>query len=54
MEYNDESYISLRYTKNDFLDLNINTNSDENWDVAIEIFDDRIKGRYLNLINELI
>lgn len=54
MEYNDESYISLRYTKDNFLDLNIKTDSNEKWDIALEIFDDRIKGRYLNLINELI
>lgn len=51
MEYNNEYFISLRYTKNDFLDLGISLNSNENWDKALEIFDDRIKGRYLNIID---
>lgn len=54
MEYNNESFISLRYTKDDFLDLRLRLNSDENWDTAIEIFQDRIQGRYLNVIDELI
>lgn len=54
MQYNDETYISLRHTKNHFLDLNIKLDSDENWDEALEIFEDRIRGRYLNLIERLI
>ncbi|MCM0624039.1 hypothetical protein M5J14_05815 [Lysinibacillus sp. OL1_EC] len=54
MEYNNESFISLRYTKDDFLDLRLCLNSDDNWDTAIEIFQDRIQGRYFNVIDELI
>lgn len=54
MEYNDESYISLRYIKDDFLNLNIKIDSNENWDRALDIFNDRIEGRYLNIMNKLI
>ncbi|MFJ7649157.1 hypothetical protein ACIQ1H_16570 [Lysinibacillus sp. NPDC097279] len=54
MEYNNESFISLWYTKDNFLDLNLRLNSDDNWDTAIEIFQDRIQGRYFNVIDELI
>lgn len=54
MEYNNETYISIHYNKEDFLRLRLSANSEENWENAIDIFNDRIKGRYLNVVKKLI
>ncbi|MBD8035043.1 hypothetical protein [Solibacillus merdavium] len=54
MEFNGESRISIDHTKEHFLGLALDLNSDKNWDQAIKIFRNRIEGRYLNVIDELI
>ncbi len=54
METQGERYISYTNKKEDYvkLDLNIKS-SDEKWHTAIEIFKERIEGRYLNQIRDL-
>lgn len=47
MENNNELFISPRFSKNDYLSLNLNQNSpDEIWIQALTIFDDRLYGRF--------
>lgn len=55
MKYDGRLFISARYTKQKFVDLNLSMCSkEEKWEEAIEIFEDRIRGRYLNVIREMI
>ena len=55
MEYRDESYISVRFKREDFMELGITINSEVyKWDKAIEIFDDRIRGRFLDQIENMV
>lgn len=54
MEYDGKIFISANYTKQRFINLNLTTSSEKNWIEGIEIFEDRIKGRYLNIIQEII
>ncbi|MCI1578817.1 MAG: hypothetical protein LKH93_06345 [Clostridium beijerinckii] len=55
MNYMGETYISARYRKDDFNNLELGINSDErDWEFAIKIFKDRIKGRYLNIVDKII
>ncbi len=49
-----EVLISTRFRNEDYLSLHINPHDDIGWDTAIRIFDDRIKGRYINPAQELI
>lgn len=51
---NESLYISPQYTKQRFLDLNLKVNSSETvWDIALEIFKDRITNRFLTQIENL-
>lgn len=55
MEYMGETFISPMYKKSDYRGLNLNMRSREHdWDTAIDIFKDRIQGRYLNVIDRII
>lgn len=55
MNYMGETYISARYTKEDFNNLNLTIRSNEkDWRFSIKIFEDRIRGRYLNIIESII
>ena len=55
MERNGIGMISLHYSANDFRDLNLEINSDEQiWDVAIEMFRERFEERYFDPIRELM
>lgn len=45
--------ISPKYTQKDWLDLDLSKNSTEEWNKAIEIFKDRINGRYFKQIEAL-
>lgn len=45
--------ISPKFSQKDWLDLDLSKNSKENWDKAIEIFKDRIEGRYFKQIEAL-
>ncbi|MBK1810780.1 hypothetical protein JHL18_09035 [Clostridium sp. YIM B02505] len=55
MEYMGEIFISPRYKKEDFINLNLTmTSNQEDWIKAIDIFEDRIRGRYLNIIDRII
>ena len=45
--------ISPKFTQKDWLDLDLSKNSNENWSKAIEIFQDRIEGRYFKQIEAL-
>ncbi|CEI72916.1 hypothetical protein [Romboutsia hominis] len=55
MEYLGDSYVSLKYKKEYFNRLNLDLSSNhEEWNIAIDIFDDRIRGRYLNVIESMI
>ena len=52
MYINKEIYISPKYKKQDFLDLNLTLNSSEvDWKSAIHILEDRISGRFFNFKN---
>ena len=54
METNGNIYISLIYRKCDFTRLNLQPEiSYENWNQAVNIFNDRINGRFINPINTL-
>lgn len=54
MEYNSEIYLSPKYKKNDFRDLHLSVDSnDDVWRKAVEIFTDRIEGRFLSQIQIL-
>ena len=54
MEFNSEIYLSPMYTKDDYKRLNLSTSSDEKcWKQAVNIFSDRIKGRFLSQIQTL-
>lgn len=55
MEYMGEIFISVKYKKSDYIDLNLRVISNEDdWNKAINIFKDRIEGRYLNVIDKMI
>lgn len=55
MNYMGETFISARYKKEEFNNLHLNSRSDErDWNFAIEIFEDRIRGRYLDIIDRII
>lgn len=55
MEYMGETFISARYKKEDFIKLRLTmTSNEEDWSKAISIFEDRIKGRYLDVIDRII
>ncbi|WP_343101154.1 hypothetical protein [Romboutsia sp. MSSM.1001216sp_RTP31141st1_G3_RTP31141_220114] len=54
MEYRGKSYISVEFRREDFMELGLTMDSeDDKWDRAINIFDDRIRGRFLNQIENL-
>ncbi|CEO35529.1 Uncharacterised protein [[Clostridium] sordellii] len=54
MEYKGESCISVRFKQEDFMELGITNNSGANkWNKEIDIFDDRIKERFLNQIQTM-
>ena len=54
MQQSGIGYISPRYKKDDFINLNLQINSNEYiWEKAIDIFKDRMEGRYFNIIDEL-
>ena len=54
MEFNSEIYLSPRYKKDDFKALQLTVNSSAgSWSKAIDIFADRIEGRFLSQIQEL-
>lgn len=54
MESKGEVNISPFHTKEQYLDLNLNLNSEEmDWEFAVEILRDRIYGRYLDQIETL-
>ena len=53
MESKGEVYISPKYRKIDYQKLNLSPDSDENWEMAVKIFKDRIQGRFLNQIHLL-
>lgn len=53
--YNNGVYISPLYLKEDYLNLNLNISSNSNdWNSGIKIFENRIKGRFTDLIEELL
>lgn len=55
MYKNEKTYISNNYSKEDFIQLQLTQYStDEVWESAIEIFEDRIYGRYLLVIDEIL
>lgn len=55
MENNGNILISRRYTRNKYLNLKLSTTSNaDDWKKAIDIFHDRISGRYMNPISSLL
>lgn len=53
--WDDRLYISPNYTVDDYLRINLRMNSsEEDWGTAIDILVDRIKGRYLDVIIDLL
>lgn len=55
MEVNGKIYISNRYTKNEYINLDLSTeSSEEDWKKAIDIFKDRIESRFLKPIELLL
>lgn len=55
MNYIGETFISARHRKEDFINLHLNLRScEKDWNFAIEIFEDRIRGRYLEIIDRII
>ena len=55
MEYNSKIYLSPKYQKSDYSELNLSiTSPEEDWKKAIEIFTDRMDGRFLNQIRALL
>jgi len=51
--YHNNIYISPRYCLEDYLELNLSlTSTEQTWEKAINIFADRIEGRFLLLIQE--
>jgi hypothetical protein len=55
MEYMGETFISAMYKKEDFIKLNLTiTSAEKDWCKAIDIFQDRIKGRYMDIIDRII
>jgi len=54
MELDGEIYISQEYKRKDYIRLGLTYSSDQaTWGRAIDMFEDRIKGRYLHSIIEL-
>jgi len=54
METSGEIYISVHYKSDNYLDLRLTANSStDDWNEAIAIYEDRMKGRYLDPIVEL-
>lgn len=53
MVENNNIKISPKFTQKDWLNLDLSNNSKENWEKAIEIFKDRIEGRYFKQIEAL-
>ena len=45
--------ISPKYSQKDWLDLDLSKNSTEDWNKVIEIFKDRMNGRYFKQIEAL-
>lgn len=55
MEVNGKIYISNSHTKNEYISLDLSTeSSEENWKRAIDIFKDRIESRFLKPIELLL
>lgn len=55
MERYGKSYISVRYTREDFITLNLHPDSSiYDWKIAIAIFNDRLEGRYFNAVHLLL
>jgi hypothetical protein len=53
--WDNELYLSPNFTKDDYINLGMSISSaDAKWDKAIEIFEDRIKGRFLNVVRDLL
>jgi hypothetical protein len=54
VEAKGEINISPQYSRDDYLNLNLSiTSSSLDWETAVDIFKDRIQGRYLNQIDLL-
>ena len=54
MEIDSKVYISNKYQNHDYLNLKLTEfSSDKEWEKAIEIIDDRIKGRYIEPMIQL-
>lgn len=54
MEYNGDIYLSPKHKKEEYKKLNLSLSSDDDvWKKAVEIFDDRISGRYFSQITQL-
>lgn len=55
MEIKGESYISLKYKREDYLYLRVNKDPQElEWEILIDIEKDRFKSRYFEPINNLL
>lgn len=55
MDYMGETFISTKHKKEEFINLHLDSRSDErDWNFAIEIFEDRIRGRYLDIIDRIV
>ena len=55
MFINNDIYISPRFSRRNYVDLGLNSESAPDiWQNAVQIFEDRIKGRYLDPIYKLI
>ncbi len=55
MEQFGKGYISPKYEKVDYTNLNLRSDSGQKlWEQAIEIFNDRIQGRFFNVIGKLL
>ncbi|WP_394886327.1 hypothetical protein [Clostridium butyricum] len=55
MERDGQIYIGINSLKESYVNLNLNMrSSNDDWNRAIQIFDDRIKGRFFRVINDIM
>lgn len=55
MEHLGETYISVSYTRDNYVNLNLRMRSENTiWNSAIDMFIDRIEGRYINVIKRML